>query len=165
MNKRVIGAALLGLVLPLSACGNGDDEKAAQAISKQMQDGGDSDFSVKKSEADCVGEGFVSEIGTEQLQKYKIITSDLKANNDVGNVKMSKDDAESAASVFQDCTDVKAMMVKGFESQGMPKDAQKCVEKELTDERLNSFLVDQFQGKSTAGQDLGQALQSCVTSG
>lgn len=165
MNKRVIGAALLGLVLPLSACGNGDDEKAAQSISKQMRENSGEGLSFKKSEADCIGEGFVSEIGTENLQKYKIINSNFEATQDSNDPKMSKSDAEKASAVFQDCSDVKAIMIKGFESQGMPAEAKDCVEKELDKKTLDAFLVGLFRGDESAGQDLGQKITSCATAG
>ena len=44
---------------------------------------------VKQKDADCIGNGLVDKVGTEQLQKYGLLTKDLKLNKDVTTVKMS----------------------------------------------------------------------------
>lgn len=162
-TTRALGATLLALMLPLSACGSGDDEKAAQSISSTLRDN-DSDLTLKKAEADCIGTGFVEEIGTEQLQEYKLLNADLEAT-DQGDVTMSQGDADKAATVFQDCVDLKAMLIKTFEDSGMPASATDCVSEELTEERMNAFAVGLFRNDESAGQDLATSIQGCVTGG
>lgn len=161
LNKRLVGTGVLALVLPFSACGNGEDDKAAASISAQIQKDNESGLSVTTDEADCIGDGFVSKIGTEKLQEYKLIDSDLEAT-DEGDVTMSKDDADEAATVFEDCADIKGLMSKAMEGEGMPDGAKECVDEELTDERLHDFLVGLFSGDQSASEEFGQAIQECV---
>lgn len=164
LNKRLVGAGVLALVLPFSACGSGDDDKAAKAISAQIQEDNDSELSVTEDEADCIGEGFVSEIGTEKLQEYELLNSDLEAT-DESDITMSEDDADEAATVFEDCADIKALLTEAMGSEGLPDSAAECVEEELTDERLHDFLVSLFSGDDSAGAEFGTAIQECVLAG
>ena len=114
MKKTLAALVTAVLALTLSSCGSNDDAKASKAISdsimKEQKASGSSDvFQMKQEEADCIGDGFVDKIGTDQLQEYKILTKELKPNKDVTGVTMSKDDAKAATDVFFDCTDVPAI--------------------------------------------------------
>jgi hypothetical protein len=164
-SSRVIGAAaLLGLVLPMAACGGGDDEQAAKSIASQIRQGDSANLEVNQKEAECIGDGFVDEIGTEKLQDYKLLDQDMNATEN-SDVKLSKDDADKAATVFQDCADVKSMMMQSLEDSGMPASAKDCVEKALDDKALHSLLAGTFSGDQSVVADLGPTLQKCVTSG
>ena len=103
MKKTLAAVAAAALTLTLSSCGGNDDAEASQALSASIMkaqasssDNASSLLSLKKKEADCIGDGLVDKIGTEQLKKYKMLTSDNKASKDVTSVKMSADDAKKA---------------------------------------------------------------------
>lgn len=165
-HQRLLAAASLGLLLPLTACagGSGDEEKAAESISAQIQDSNDAGLTVSTEEADCIGDGFVDEIGTDQLQEYELLTDDLEAA-DGGDAAMSADDAEKAATVFQDCTDIKGLLTEAMEGQGMPPGASDCVDEVLTEDKMNEFLVSLFQEDQEAAAALGQEVVQCMAAG
>ena len=98
MKKTLAAAGALLLTFGLSSCGGGgDDAAASQALSDSImksQKSGSNDaasslLDLKQKEADCIGDGLVDKIGTDQLKEYKLITADNKANKDVTAVKMS----------------------------------------------------------------------------
>lgn len=138
------------LLLPLTACGNGDEEKAKKAISTMMRDEGTAGQKLSKKEADCVGDRLVDGIGIEKLQEYDLLTEDLKANKDTSDdIKMSKKDAGSAASALVDCVDlVKAVT----ESAGTQFNAEQkaCLEKTITKSLLREMFTSLFQGQGEA---------------
>lgn len=165
MNKRAMGAVLLALALPLSACGNGDDEKAARSISQELRGDKGSEMALDKKQSDCVAEGFVDEIGTEKLQEYGMLDENLEAKS-TDELKMAEADAEKAATTFEDCAPVKEMMVDAFDQQQMPAKAKDCIEGEMTDEVLHDFLVDLFSGdEKGASEGFGAAVQKCAAAG
>src|SRR3990170_4368236 len=106
MKIRTLGAVAV-LALALTACGGGDDAKASESIAGTIMDSDNETFKVTQEQADCVGDGFVEEIGADQLVEYGILTEDLKADSTIDDVEMSKADAQSAADVMQDCADIK----------------------------------------------------------
>ena len=161
MNIRTIGVvAVLGLAL--TACGN-DDEAASKAISTSIMDSNDESFKVTQEQADCVGDGMVEEIGTDQLIEYKIITDDLEQSDGIDSVEMSEGDAQSAADVMQDCADIKQIFTDQLGGT-LPEEAATCVDEKLTDEVLNEFLVAVFMNDQEAGtQGLMTALQECMS--
>lgn len=138
------------LLLPLAACGNGDEEKAKKAISAMMRDEGTAGQKLSQKEADCVGEQLVDNVGVEKLQEYDLLTEDLKGNKDTGDdIKMSKKDAGAAASALVDCVDlVKAVT----ESAGTQFNAaqKKCLEDTITKTLLRDMFTELFQGESDA---------------
>ena len=169
--KKFLAAALLAvLTLSLSGCGNNDAE-ASKAISdqliKQQKKSGSASqfFSLDRKDADCIGDGFVDKIGTENLQKYGVITKDNKAKDGVNNVKMSAKDAKSATSTLFDCTDVEKMMRAAINKAGnIPSSMQSCVNKVLSEDNLRPLFTGVFQGKSSeAQQQLAEPLQKCAT--
>lgn len=166
IHKRLLGVATLALALPLSACGSSaDDEKAATSIAEQFQDDGESGLTVTDEEAQCLGDGFVSEVGTEKLQEYELLNDDLETTEQ-GDIEMSDGDADKAATVFQDCADVKGLMLEGLSSDDMPAEATECVESELTDERVHEFLVALFQNDEEGGQEaLAGPITECMVAG
>ncbi len=164
MKYRTLGAVGV-LALTLSACGGGDDAKASESISKAIRDSESQDMALSQQQADCIGDGFVEEIGTDQLVEYKVLKDDFTVNEGVDNVEMSEDDAGSAADVVLECADFREVFTGMME--GMPEEAQTCLEEQLTDERLRGFLVATFSGEQgdEAIQELSTAVQECVTGG
>ena len=116
------------------------------------------------SDADCIGEGFVDEIGTEQLQEYGFLTEDLKAAEDFTNVEMSKEDAGSAADTLIECADVQQMMSEAMGE--VDAKTRECFEEVLTEEALRSLFTKMFSGQQEeAGQELIQPMMECAAPG
>ena len=163
MKIRTIGAIAV-LVLTLGACGGGDDEKASKSLSASIMDSNDETFEVTQEQADCVGDGFVEEIGTDKLVEYEVLKDDLSANEGIENVEMSEDDAGSAADVMLDCVDIKEVFTSSMGE--LPAEAKACFEENLTDDLMRGFLVALFQGDEDGGtQELMTALTECMSAG
>ena len=151
--------------------GGNDDAEASKALSasimKSQKSGGDqasSLLSLDQKEADCIADGLVDKIGTDQLQEYKLLTADNKASKDVTAVKMSKGDAKSATDVLFDCTDVPGMMNKAMTSSGqVPKEMQACVTKALNEDALRGMFTEVFAGNQEAAQQkLVEPMMKCA---
>ena len=163
MKYRTLGAVGV-LALALTACGGGDDAQASESISQAIRDSESQDMALTQQQADCIGDGFVEEIGTDQLVEYGIITEDLKASGGIEDVEMSEGDAGSAADVMAECADIKALFTGAMSE--LPEEAQTCVDENLTDEVLHDFLVSIFMNDQQGGQqELMGALQECLTPG
>lgn len=183
MRRTVSAGFITMMIVALTACGGGgggtgtsggssDDATAAQAISEAImksQDGsGSAMLSVPQKDADCIGTGLVDKIGTTQLQDYGLLTKDLKTQDQLDSVKMSADDATSAADVLTGCTDMQAMMMDGMSQQlgTLPQKAQDCITKALSNEALNEVFVQVFQGNDTEAQKvLTKPMQECALQG
>jgi uncharacterized protein with LGFP repeats len=170
MRRTLAATAIAALTLALSACGGGseDDETAAKAISDSImneQDGGGATdvFAMKRSEADCIGDGFVDEIGVEQLQEYGFITEDLKAEP-MTSVKMETADAEAATGVLFDCADVTELMSEAMAAgQQVDKKTRECLEEVLTEDKLRTMFTLMFSGKQDqANQEVVRPLMECA---
>lgn len=165
MTIRTVGvlAALCLAVAPLSACGGSDDETASKAISAELVDSGDDTLSVDQEQADCMGDGLVDKIGVDKLQEYGILNDDLGADENVDEVTMSEDDANSAADVVMDCTDFRDMMMGQMDTAGMDEDTKACFDEALTDDVLHDFLAGLFAGSTTdSQQQLTEAMTACM---
>jgi hypothetical protein len=160
---------LAALLLPLTACGGGDDAEASKAISdsimkSQEQQSGQQMFAMKREDADCIGEGFVDEIGTEKLQEYGFLTEDLKASSSFTDVEMAKEDAEAAADTLLECTDVQGMMANAMGD--VDAKTRECFEEVLTEDALRQLFVKMFSGQQEeAGQELIQPMMECAAPG
>lgn len=169
MKKTLAALAGTVLALGLTSCGNNDDAQASKAISdsiiKSQKSAGNASqlLDLKRKDADCIGHGLVDKIGTDQLQKYKILTKDLKANKDLTGVTMSPGDAKSATDVLFGCTDVPGMMKKALNSSGqIPAQMKACVSKQLNESTLRPMFEKVFNGKEKeATQGLIQAMSKC----
>lgn len=171
MKTTMAAAAATLLALSLSSCGGNDDAEAAKALSasimkSQSSSGNEASqlLSLKKKEADCIGDGLVDKIGTDQLREYKLLTKDNEAGQDVTTVKMSEGDAKATTNVLFDCTDVPGMMKKAMNSSGqVPAEMQDCVNKVLSDEALRGMFTHVFQGnEEQARKDLIQPMMKCA---
>jgi hypothetical protein len=169
MRRTFAAAAIAALTLTtLAACGGSDDdETAAKAISDSImkeQDGAAADvFAMERSEADCIGDGFVEEIGVEQLQEYGFITEDLKAEP-MTSVTMDTADAEAATGVLFDCADVTELMSEAMAAgQQVDEKTQQCLEDVLTEEKLRTMFTLMFSGKQDeANQEIVRPLMECA---
>ena len=173
MKTTLAAAAATLLALSLSACGAGnDDAEASKAISASIMKSQNASgneaasqlLSLKKKEADCIGDGLVDKIGTDQLREYKLLTKDNKAGQDVTTVKMSEGDAKATTDVLFGCTDVPGMMKKAMNSSGqVPAQMRSCVDKTLNEQALRGMFTNVFQGnEEQAKKDLIQPMMKCA---
>lgn len=162
MNARLLAlAACALLILPVAGCGNSDDETAVRELSKSLR-ADDNDLPVSKKQADCIANDMVDNVGTEDLQKYGILDKELKAKDDVGEVKMSKDDAEGAADAMMNCVDAQKLVVDAV-GTSLGEEAEKCLEDSLEDEAIREFFVGLFSGdQDEASQKLVEPMMKCA---
>ena len=164
MLRTALRACGLALLCSLTACGASDDDKAAEALSKSLIQENDEVFKVSQEDADCVGQGFVDEIGTDKLKEYGILTEDLEASDETLSTKMSKEDAEAAAAVFVDCTDaVELFSAAMFAGEDISDETQACIDAELTEDVIEQFFVATFAQDESLVGDAMAPLQECVT--
>lgn len=163
-------AVLAGLLLSLTACGGGDDEAAAQAISdsimEEQKGAQQSVFTMERGEADCIGEGFVDEIGVDKLKEYEFLDEELNAKP-MTNVVMEPEDAESATDVLFDCADVEGLMNEALAAGGqMDEKTRACLDEVLTEDKLKSMFTLMFSGEQEkANQEVIEPLTECATAG
>ena len=177
MKSYAVAAALSGLLLTLAACGgaggtevNEDDATASKAISDSIMEGQDAEsasgvFTMEREEADCIGDGFVGEIGTEQLQEYRFLNEDLTSADSMANVKMSAEDAESAANTLFDCTDVSKMMSQAYSASGnIDEKTKQCLEEALSDDVLRNMFTLMFSGQQAEANRLAtEPMMACAS--
>lgn len=164
MRIRTAGG-IAALVVALSACGAGDDAKAAKAISDEIMSQSDDTFDVDRKQADCLGEGFVDKIGVDQLTEYGLLTDDLKTDTDLGDVTMSKKDADAAADVFVDCVDVAKLMQGSMGLSELDPAVAECVAGVMTEDVVHDAMAASFRGEDegAALEKLFEPLTKCVT--
>ncbi len=172
MTKTLTAVALTAMALSLSGCGSSnDDAQAAQSISasimksqKKSSDSTSQFFTMKKKDADCIGKGLVDKIGTDQLQKYGLLTKNNKSKDQVTGVKMSTADAKKATDTLFGCTDVEGMMQTAMDKSGsIPKAMKACVNKTLNEKNLRGMFTAIFQGNQDAAkQQLVQPMMKCA---
>lgn len=147
--KRILGALVCALLLlpAVTACGNGDEDKAKKSLSTLMR-GEKGSVSMSEKEAECTAGKLVDGVGVERLQKYDILTKDLKANKDPSdNVKMTKKDADAAATAIVECIDLVKAVTSSAGSKFTPKQKE-CLAKELTKDSMHTMWSAYFQGKN-----------------
>lgn len=169
MTRATTAAVLAALSLLLVGCGAQDEDKAstaiADSISKAQKSGGPAQLDVTDKEADCIGNGWVETIGTDKLQKYGVLTEDMRAEKLLTEVStLSSTDAESATSVLFDCADIPGIMKKLVAgSNQVPKKMQTCINSALTEKNLRPYLEKNFQGKAEEAQkELAAPMTKCA---
>jgi len=165
MLRTILRASGVVLVLALGACGTGgdDDGKAADAISSSLTADSDQALQVTDEQADCVGEGFVDDIGTDKLTDYGILTEDLEASDKALDTKMDKADAEAAAAVLVGCTDAQKLFSDAIsQGQEIPAEAQACLDEALTDEVVTDFFAATFAQDTALAAEAMTPLQECM---
>lgn len=162
------GTILLTLVLIGCAGGGSDDAKAAAAVAQGMLSSDDSGFTIDESQADCVGEGFVDQIGVDRLQQYGFLTESLEsAADDMESTQMDESDADNAARVFIDCVDGEARMAEQMaEDPDLTQEQQECIREQVDAELLKRTFSLLFQGREDEAQEalMGPAFQ-CMFGG
>jgi len=171
MTKTLAAAVLTVLALSVSACGSSNDNaQAAKSISDSIMKSQKSSqstsqfFTMKRKDADCIGKGLVDKIGTDQLQKYGLLTKDNKTKKSVSAVKMSSADAKKATTTLFGCTDVEGMMQSAMNKSGnIPKAMKPCITKTLNEKNLRGMFDAIFQGdQAAAKQKLVQPMMKCA---
>nr|MBA2465622.1 hypothetical protein [Nocardioidaceae bacterium] len=147
MFRAAPRAAGLALLLILTACGGSEDEQAADAVAESLMDEEEASLELTQEEADCVGAGFVDQLGADKLTEYGIVTEDLSASDEPVDVKMSDGDAAAAAGVMVGCADA-ARLMKDAVRAGAQVDpaAEACLDETVTEDSVEEFLTAVFSG-------------------
>ncbi len=166
---KKMAAVLCAAVLTLSACGNGDDDKAKENIKAAVleDEGTELTGGTKPTEeqADCISEGMVDDVGVEKLQEYELLNEDLEINDEANPDDMSEGDADALAGVFVDCIDVEEMFADQFGSgeEELPAEAQECIKDAIDEDAMKDGLSASFQGKEDEGfATMQQEMMACV---
>ena len=166
MKKTV--AVLCAALMTLSACGNGDDDKARENIKTAvLEEETDLTAGTKPTEeqADCIADGMVDDVGVETLQEYELLDEDLKINDEADPVDMEEGDADALAGVFVDCIDVEEMFATQFGSgeEELPEEQQECISDSIDEEAMKDGLSASFQGEQDEGfAAMQQEMMTCV---
>lgn len=166
---KKMAAVLCAAVLTLSACGNGDDDKAKENIKTAVMEDEGTDLTggtkPTEEQADCIADGMVDDVGVEKLQEYELLTEDLKINEDANPTDMEEGDADALAGVFVDCIDVEEMFAAQFGSaeEELPAEAQECVKEAIDEDAMKDGLSASFQGKEDEGfTKMQEEMMACV---
>lgn len=160
MRTALVASAVTALTLTLTGCGGQSqeatqDDRAATAISdsiikSQRQSGQSTEgmFQMTRKQADCIGDGFVSDVGTEKLQKYGFLTKKLKTNESITEITMAPKDAKAASDTLFRCADVASMMSNALAANGgVDAETKKCLDQAITEPRLREMFTLMFQGQ------------------
>ena len=165
-------AVLCAAMLTLSACGNGDDDKAKENIKTAIleEEGSTITGGTKPTEeqADCISNGMVDDVGVDKLQEYDLLDEDLKINEEANPTDMEEGDADALAGVFVDCIDVEEMFTSQFGSgeEKLPAEAQECIKDAIDEDAMKDGLSASFQGKQDEGfSEMQGKMMECVTPG
>jgi hypothetical protein len=167
---KKITAVLCAALLTLSACGNGDDDKAKENIKANiLKDDSGTVAGAKPTEkqAGCMADGMVDEVGVEKLQKYKLLDKDLKIIEDADPQDMDEDDADALAGVIVDCVDMGALIQKQIDdsSEADITDEQKsCISDAIDEDTIQDGLSASFQGKTEDNpmMEMQSKMMQCV---
>jgi hypothetical protein len=159
MTKLLAATVAALLACTLTACGGDDDATASKNISasiissQKSSTGAAQLLSLKKKDADCIGDGLVDKVGTDKLQTYGVLTKDLKAKQSVTEVAMSGADAKAATDVLFGCSDIEAKMRAAVSKAGsIPQAMRGCVDKALASDNLRPMFTKVFEGKQDEAQ-------------
>jgi len=182
MKKHALGLALVACLFPLTACGgdggsgssgdsskgssqtdelSGNEQKASDAIAADLKKSSSGGFEVTGDEASCVGDGMVSDLGIDKLQKYKFVDKSYKSTGQSGQTPMSQADAETTVKVFEGCTDLEKMFQDALAEQQMPKKAKDCLAEEMSGELIHDVLVASFSGAEAPPAEFQKVTQKC----
>lgn len=162
-------AVLCAAVLTLSACGNGDDEKAKENIKTAVleEEGTDLTGGTEPTEeqAECISDGMVDDVGVDKLQEYDLLDENLEINEDAQPTDMAEEDADALANVFVECIDIDEMFASQFGAgeQELPAEAQECIKDAIDEEAMKDGLSASFQGEQDEGfAAMQEEMMGCV---
>jgi hypothetical protein len=164
-------AVLCAALMTLSACGNGDDDKARENIKAAvLEDETDLTGGAKPTEeqADCIANGMVDDVGVDTLQEYDLLNDNLEINDDADPTDMKAEDADALAGVFVDCIDVEEMFAAQFDSseQELTDDQKSCITDAIDEEAMKDGLSASFQGEEDEGfTAMQEEMMGCVMGG
>jgi hypothetical protein len=146
-NAVVVACAAL---LTLTACGGkSDDQTAKDNLEQKMLEGSDSlGTKATKSEATCIANGIVDDLGIDKLKKYGFLTDDLRVSDKAGSTPLTASDAHTFAHVYVTCIDMKQLLTERQPGADKFTTAQKaCIVKNLDTNVLEDGLAAVFQGQ------------------
>lgn len=173
MARRMCAlACALALALSISSCSDSsDEERAAAALRADMvaNAGMTTGRAVNAGQTICVAEAIVEQIGVEGLQEYNLLTEDLRADESIEGVQLSKKDARALAQVFTDCMDVERLMERQIIRElDLParqqRRAARCVRQGVTADQVTRTMALEFQGAddNPVFKRLRADLRSCL---
>lgn len=170
--KRTVLAVALSSILLVSACaGGGEDQEAKDNIAASLMDQqSEADMmTLEQKDADCIAEDMVDGIGVDQLTEYGFLKKDGSVNDELGDLTMSQEDAETMADSMFECTDAMEEVQKQLETSLGKQDpaVKKCFDEALTEDVVRGMLVATFTGDqdSEAAQKLVAPIMECATQG
>jgi hypothetical protein len=138
-------AVLTALLLVAAACGGGDDsslsdteQALADAIALQLLDDDDGLASVE--EAQCYGEGVVSEMGVERLIEVGLDEAAVESGTSPADVELSPEEVDALLEPMIDCIDFTGVFVDGLTSgsDGVSEDSADCIADGISDDTIRS---------------------------
>lgn len=172
-SSRVAASTAALLLAVLTGCGgdeeapssslNEDEQKAADNLAAQIVRSGSmseqsaAENAVTETQATCIAEGAVAQVGLGSLQDYGVITEDLLVNKSIQGVEMGPEDADALAGVFVECVDAEALFEQRFlaglraagSADGPSEKVRGCVEEAVGVGPVEKILSASFQGRST----------------
>ena len=138
-------AGFAALVLLIAACGGGDDslddteQAMADAIAVQMTEDGDS--IATDEEAQCYGEGVVSEMGLDRLLELGLDQEAVESGTGPDDVELSDDDVDALLDPMMECIDFGAIFVEGLTSGAdgeVSEESAECMADGISDDTIRS---------------------------
>jgi hypothetical protein len=183
---RTFARMTLGLLavsgLMISGCSDDDDDGASEEVSAEaapyveamkenLTSSSDDTFQLTDDQVDCLAPRMVNVVGVDRFEEAGVTPESIRADDnsmDLSDLGLSESDGGKIYDSFGACdVDLRSVFMDGFASEGMPEEAQSCVEDALTDDRLRTFVVSLLVNGEDAMEtdpDLGDlmgALMEC----
>ena len=146
---------LLALVLFASACGGdggsdlSDEEQAlADAVAVQLTE--DSDDFASAEEAECYGEGVVSEMGFERMVELGLDQAAVESGTSPEDVELSDEDIDALLDPMIECIDFAAVFSESLTSGSdvqVSEDSADCIANGISDETIELAARSSLTGE------------------
>jgi len=93
-----------------------------------------SGIEVSEAEAECVGAGLVSRLGSARVLE-------IGTTLDGGALDLAADEVESVTGVVSDCVDLSSVVTSGLDLSDLDADARRCVEDSIGTELAREFMA------------------------
>lgn len=137
-------------------------EVLVDAVAEGILEEPDPNFPVTESEATCVAEGVIDELGLSRLIVIGVQTErqggDQFAALEAGEVQAFTD-------AFVSCIDVRTILLDNIATGGAPEDVLACLDANITDEDIEALFVAGFSGQNSgaaAERILTPAVEACT---